>query len=78
MTEMNALSIADGVPPPTGHDSDANWPDASWVASLLSRGSPARARDFARAMAERTAWHVEGSWHDHWKRVAALLGDATG
>jgi hypothetical protein len=72
MTEMNALPVAAGVPPPTEHD-----PDATWVAFLLSRGSPERARDFARAMTERTAWHVEGNWHDHWKRVAALLGDAT-
>jgi hypothetical protein len=70
MTEMTAAA---GVIPPTEHD-----PDATWVAFLLSRGSPVRARDFARAMTERTAWHVEGSWHDHWTRVAALLADATG
>ena len=50
-------------------------PDATWVAFLLSRCSPARARDFARAMAERTAWDIELDWHDHWERVAALLAD---
>ncbi len=49
--------------------------DATWVAFLLSRYSPVRARDFARAMAERTAWDIELDWHDHWERVAALLAD---
>ncbi len=48
---------------------------ATRVASLLSRCSPVRARDFARAMAERTAWDIERDWHDHWEQVAALLGD---
>ena len=71
MNEMNALPVAAAVPPPPGQD-----PDATWVAFLLSRGSPVRARDFARAMTERTAWYVEGDWHHHWMRVAALLGDA--
>src|SRR5579863_6461245 len=49
--------------------------DATWVAFLLSSCSPARAQDFARAMAERTAWDIELDWHDHWERVAALLAD---
>jgi hypothetical protein len=49
--------------------------DATWVAFLLSRCSLVRARDFARAMAERTAWDIELDWHDHWERVAALLAD---
>lgn len=58
------------VGPATETDSDA-----AWVAFLLSRCSPVRARDFARAMAERTAWDIELDWHDHWERVAALLAD---
>jgi hypothetical protein len=58
------------VGPATETDSDATW-----AAFLLSRGSPVRARDFARAMAERTAWDIELDWHDHWERVAALLTD---
>ena len=49
--------------------------EATRVAFLLSRCSPVRARDFARAMAERTAWDIESDWHDHWERVAALLVD---
>jgi len=49
--------------------------DATWIAFLLSRCSPVRARDFARAMAERTAWDIELDWHDHWERVATLLAD---
>jgi len=58
------------VDPATETDSDATC-----VAFLLSRCSPARARDFARVMAERTAWDIELDWHDHWERVAALLAD---
>jgi hypothetical protein len=58
------------VGPPTDTDSDATW-----VAFLLLRDSQVRARDFARAMAERTAWDIERDWHDHWERVAALLAE---
>ena len=58
------------VGPATETDSDATW-----AAFLLSRCSPVRARDFARAMAKRTAWDIELDWHDHWERVAALLAD---
>lgn len=50
--------------------------DVTWVAFLLSRCSPVRARDFARAMAERTAWDIEPERHDHWEQVAALLADS--
>jgi hypothetical protein len=49
--------------------------DATWAAFLLSRCSPVGARDFARAMAERTAWDIDLDWHDHWERVAVLLAD---
>jgi hypothetical protein len=68
MTEMKAPGALAVLNPSTVTD-----PDAFWVAFLLSRASPARAHDFARAMAERTAWNIEVDWHDHWNQVAALL-----
>jgi hypothetical protein len=70
MNEMKALSAMTVVRPSTETDQDE-----SWASFLLSNCSPVRARDFARAMAERTAWDVELDWHEHWERVAALLRD---
>ncbi len=70
MPDMMAALAAVIVCPSTDAASDATW-----VASLLSLHSPLRARDFARAMAERSAWDIELHRHDHWRRVAALLAD---
>ena len=70
MADMTAAPAAVIVCPSTDAASDAIW-----VASLLSRHCPLRARDFARAMTERSAWDIELHRHDHWRRVAALLAD---